>query len=238
MQVKGFAVVAAAAFLSGCGGSSGNDGVLYAFVPPTLNSLRVYSETIVDNENNTIDLSYTDSVTAINSNGTYSVLQEDPNHVSLVVNGTDYFIQTQTITVNNSGQELSYAYVDTAGAPLDCTFTPHGSGPDFPVAVGMTWTLNYTLACGAQAPVSYMQMGTVVDVESVTVPAGTFNALKLQSTLTWTDAQGTERTQTVTNWRDVLTSISVKQSATITYSGTLPTTGYAVSREIILQSHT
>jgi hypothetical protein len=83
--------------------------------------------------------------------------------------------------------------------------------------------------------VSYAQTGTVVDDESVTVPAGTFNAIKLESTLTWTDAQGTRRTQTVINWRDVLTSISVKQSISIAYSGTLPTTGYAVSREIILQ---
>jgi hypothetical protein len=44
------------------------------------------------------------------------------------------------------------------------------------------------------------------------------------------------RTQTVTNWRDVLTSISVKQSITITYAGTPLTGGYPVSREIVLQS--
>jgi hypothetical protein len=234
MYAQGLAVVAAAALLSSCGGSS-NDGILYAFVPPTLHSERTYSETIVDNENNTIDLSYTDTVTAVNGNGTYTVLQEDPNLESVVVDGTDYLIQTQTIQVNNSGQELSYAYVDTAGAPLNCAYTPHGPGPVFPVAVGMTWTLNYTFACGGQTPVSYMQRGTVANVESVTVPAGTFNAIKLQSRLTWTDAQGTQRTQTLTNWRDVLTSISVKQSLTIAYSGTLPTTGYPVSREIILQ---
>jgi hypothetical protein len=237
MHAQGLALVAATALLSSCGGSSNDDGILYAFVPPTLHSERTYSEMIVDNENNTIDLSFTDTVTAVNGNGTYTVLQEDPNHESVVVNGTDYLVQTQTIQVNNSAQELSYAYVDTAGAPLNCAYTPHGAGPNFPVAVGMTWTLKYTFACGGQTPVSYVQMGTVVDVESVTVPAGTFNAIKLQSTLTWTDAQGTQRTQTVTNWRDVLTSISVKQSVTIAYSGTLPTTGYAVSREIILQKH-
>jgi hypothetical protein len=236
VHAKALPLVAAAALLSSCGDSSNEDGILYAFVAPSLNSVRMYSETIVDNENNTIDLTFTDTVTAVNVNGTYSVLQEDPNHESVVVNGTDYLIQTQTIQLNNSGQEISYAYVDTAGAPLNCSFTPHGPGPNFPVAVGMTWSLSYTLACAEQTPVTYVQTGTVVDVESVTVPAGTFNALKLQSTLTWTDAQGAERTQTVTNWRDELTSVSVKQSVTITYSGTLPTSGYPVSREIILQS--
>ncbi len=236
MHANALALVGAAALLSSCGDSSSDDGILYAFVAPSLNSERMYSEMIVDNENNTIDLAFTDTVTAVNGNGTYSVLQEDPNHESVVVNGTDYLIQTQTIQVNNSGQEIHYAYVDTAGTPFNCTFTPHGPGPDFPVAVGMTWSLSYTFACGEQTPVTYVQTGTVVDVESVTVPAGTFNALKLQSTLAWTDAQGTQRTQTVSNWRDVLTSVSVKQSVTIAYSGTLPMSGYPVSREIILQS--
>jgi hypothetical protein len=44
------------------------------------------------------------------------------------------------------------------------------------------------------------------------------------------------RTQTITNWRDVLTSVSVKQSVSIAYAGTLPTNGYPVSRQIVLQS--
>ena len=79
-------------------------------------------------------------------------------------------------------------------------------------------------------------MGSVVDVESVTVPAGTYSAIKLQSTVTWTNSAGTTRTQTITNWRDVVTSVSVKQEISIAYSGTIPTTGYVVSREILLQT--
>jgi hypothetical protein len=81
-----------------------------------------------------------------------------------------------------------------------------------------------------------VQNGTVVDVESITVPAGTFNAIKLQSTISWTDALGTMRTQTVTSRRDVLTLVSVKESVTIAYAGTLPITGYPVSEETVLQS--
>ena len=38
-------------------------------------------------------------------------------------------------------------------------------------------------------------------------------------------------TQTITNWRDVLTSVSVKQSITISYAGTPLTGGYPVSRD-------
>jgi hypothetical protein len=70
----------------------------------------------------------------------------------------------------------------------------------------------------------------------VTVPAATFTAIKLLSTVTWTTSEGTTRTQTITNWRDVATSQSVKQVLSISVSGTLPTTGYAVSRQIQLES--
>jgi len=208
----------------------------YAFVPPVASSKRAYAETIVDNAHNTIDLSYTETVAAFNPDGSYTVLQGDPNHESVIVNGTNYSIVTETIAVNNSGQETGYTYVDSNDATVSCTLTPHGVGPDFPVTVGMSWTLDYGLGCGTQSPISYTQSGSVVDVESITVPAGTFRAIKLQSTVTWTDAQGTTRTETVTNWRDAATSVSVKQSITISYSGILPTRGYAISQEIVLES--
>ena len=80
------------------------------------------------------------------------------------------------------------------------------------------------------------QSGTVVDVESVTVPAGTFTALKLQSTIVWTDNNGTTHTQTSTNWLDTTSFHSVKQSSTYVDTGTPPADGYAVSRQIELQS--
>jgi hypothetical protein len=126
--------------------------------------------------------------------------------------------------------------VATDGSLVTCAYDPHGVGPDFPLSVGGTWMLDFTFACGSQTPVSYTQDGTFVDLEPVTVPAGTYSALKLESTVTWTDLQGTTRTQTITNWRDVSTMMSMKQETSIAYSGSIPSTGYAVSREILLQS--
>jgi hypothetical protein len=225
--------------LAGCGGGSGDSsspGTSYSFVLPPLNSTRIYTETIIDNAKNTINVGFSDTVTSVNPDGSYVMLSEDPSHATVIVNGTDYSILTETINVNNSGQATSYVYTAADASIVTCTYDPHGSGPDFPVSVGAMWTLGYTFACGTQTPVTYSQKGTVVDVESVTVPAGTYSALKLESTLTWTDPAGTTRTQTITNWRDVNTSISVKQEITIAYSGTIPANGYAVSREILLQS--
>jgi hypothetical protein len=124
----------------------------------------------------------------------------------------------------------------TYSEPITCTYDPRDGGPDFPLRVGQTWSISYTFACGSESPITYEQTGSVVDVESLTVPAGTFNALKLGSTVTWPNLQGTIRTQTITNWRDIATSPSVKEEISIVVSGTLPTAGYPVSREIVLET--
>lgn len=105
-----------------------------------------------------------------------------------------------------------------------------------PLSVGQSWTIHFTLTCNADAPIDYAQEGSSMDLETVTVPGGTFSALKLQSTITWTDLHGTAHTETDTNWVDIATFHSVKQSITYVDSGTLPVNGYAVSREIVLES--
>lgn len=226
----------AACNTTGSGSENSGSGQAYAFTPPPSASVRRYTETIVDNSSNSIELGYTDTVTGVESNGSYQVDVLDPSGTSVTVNGTPYFIPTEAQNLTASGQLTSETQTLAGGTSITCTYDPHGSGPDFPVKVGQTWNLDCTVTCGNNAPVSYTQNGVVSDVESVAVPAGIFNALKLQSTVTWTDAKGTTHTQTTSNWRDVATSISVKQSSTTTYAGTLPTNGYPVSRDIVMQS--
>jgi hypothetical protein len=234
--MAGMAGISALA-LGGCGGggSSPGSGTAYAFVPPVLNSTRVYAEVIVDDANNTINVGFSQSVTAVNSDGTFGELETGTSTGSTIVNGTNYAIPDETQTYNANGQET--AFTDLSVHPAEeCAYDPHGDGPDWPLQVGQSWSIAFTLTCGSAAPVAYTQAGTVADVESVTVGAGTFTALKLQSTVTWTDAAGTTRTQTITNWRDVATSHSVKQEISIAVSGTPPAAGYAVSRSIQMES--
>jgi hypothetical protein len=225
--------------LSGCGGGDeGSSGstMSYDFVPPALNATRSYAETIIDNSNNVINVGFDVTATAVNPDGSYAELTEDPSQNTVIVNGTNYAIVTQAGEFNSSGQETSLSYTAPDGSLVMCSYEPHGDGPNFPIAVGAAWTLTYDYACGPQTAVSYSQNGTVVDLESVSVPGGTFSALKLQSTVSWTDQLGASRTQSITNWRDVVTMVSVKQQITIAYSGTLPANGYPVSRQILLQS--
>ena len=206
-------------------------------MPPVVNSSRTFSETVVDNANNTILIGYTQTVTTVAADGTITEMQQSTTGCSIVVDGTNYAPLTEIeIYDGSNGQETSYTSTAASGDAVTCSYDPRDGGPDFPLRVGQTWTFEYTFACGSDCPETYEQTGSVVDVESVTVPAGTFTALKLQSTVNWTSLQGTTRAQTVTNWRDIATSHSVKEDITIAVSGTMPTTGYPISREILLES--
>jgi hypothetical protein len=223
--------------LASCGGDSdapSYDAKSYGFVPQALHTQRVYQETIVDNQNNTIDISYTDTVSAVNSDGTYAVVQSNAGPV--VIDGVNWAVRNETQQHNNLGQMTGYSYVNPKGETVTCTATPHGEGPDLPLTVSMTWSIDFQVNCSDGSQVAYEQNGGVSDIESVTVPAGTFMALKVMSLLSWTDAQGTERFQNITNWRDTVTMASVKETVTVGYAETLPQKAYAVSREIELTS--
>ena len=237
MKQLSFAALAALTVLAAACGGGGDSGAptTYDFVAPQVNFERTYSRTLVDNSNNTIDESYSQTVTAVNSDGSY-VLLEEPISTPVVVDGTTYSIPVETIDVNDQSEDTMYTALEANGDVSTCTYEPHGPGPGYPLNVGASWTLQYTVTCGTSAAVTHDQEGNVLDVESVTVPAGTYTALKLQSTDTWTTAAGTTMTQTSTNWLDVNTLFSVQRTTTIVYSGTLPTTGYAVSEQTVLKS--
>jgi hypothetical protein len=228
--------------LAACGGngdsgdSTPGPGTSYPFVPPIVDSSRAYTETIVDNSNNTISVGYMVTVTAVAADGVITEEQQSTTGGGNTVNGTDYSIPTETVTYNAFGREIGYTYPESDGSQGSCTYTPYAGGPTPPLTAGQSWQINYTRACNGNASIAYSQQGNVTAVESVAVPAGMFTALKLQSTITWTDLDGTTHLEMATNWLDIATFHSVKQSISYQYSGTLPTSGYAVSRQIVLQS--
>ncbi len=228
--------------LAACGGgtpgspiSSPPAATTYSFVVPAVNAQRVYASTIVDNSSNTINLTYTETVTAINSNGTHTLQIADPSNNVVTVNGTSYSIANVTVTANGSDQILASLNNVTQ---ITCTYSPYGAGPSFPISINTEWSNAYTETCGSNAPVSFTQTGAVIDVESVTVPAGVFSALKLFNIINYTDANGTTRNQAYTTWRDAKTGVTVKQQVLTSYSGTALTNGYPVSNTIVLQSGT
>ncbi len=237
-----FGLCVMSASLAACGGSglggsnTSGTGTQYAFVPPVVNSSRVYSETVVDNSSNTINgIGYMQTVQSVAANGTITEQQQATTSVG-TVNGTNYTVLDEAEDFNNFGRETQYTYTESNGTPVTCTYSPYAGGPTPPLKVGQTWQIDFSIACNSNPAIHYSQTGSIVDVESVTVPAGTFTVLKWQVSTVWTDNNGTTHTQTTINWIDTASFHSVKESIGIVYGGTLPVNGYPVSREIELQS--
>ena len=203
---------------------------------PALGAQQFYTQTLVDNASNTITQTVRDTVTAVHADGSYDEIQDDPTGNSITVNGTLYAVGTETISVSNAGETESYSYVPTGfSAPLNCAYAASGVTGKYPHSVGQSWNFLYTVTCTNDAPTAYTEAGSVVDVESVTVPAGTFTTLKTLVTLTSTNAAGTTTTQTITTWRDTVTSIVVRRVTNDAYSGTRLSTGYPVLVTLELQ---
>jgi len=223
----------AAAACGGGGGGNNSNTTSYPFVVPAVGSQRNFSQTTVDNASNTVAETYSDKILAVNSDGTFVAQTFDPSGTVIVVNGVTYSIPTRTTTVDPSGRDLSYTFVQNSGA-VSCVDNPNGAGPTYPVSVGAAWSSTWTLTCNAAAGVAYQQSGTIVDLESVTIPAGTFKALKLQSTVTWTSVSGTTVTETITRWRDSSNGQGVKEVDAFAYSSPPATPAYTVSKTIEL----
>ena len=237
-----FGTLVFAGVLAACGGGGGGGGAAtgpaatYAFATPKVNSELVFTQTIVDNFNSTINQSVRDRTVAVNPDGSFVVLRDDPADNSITLNGTSYAVHPQFITANGSGQTLSVSDAPATPAPVTCIVAPHGPGPDFPVFVGQTWVLQYAAKCGTGPVVGYGATGSVSGIETVVVPAGTFSALKFQSTISWTDPNGTTRVETITSWHDTATGVLAKRVTNSSYSGTPLANGFPLTTTLVLQS--
>lgn len=239
------ATLSLAVVLAACGSGGGSPAtvpaaaalgsVAYNFVPGPVGSERTYANTITDNSGNVINLSAVDTVTNVAADGGYTAHQSDPANSSITVNGTLYGTEVGDFTQNSSNQLVSYT-ITTPSRTYSCTESPHGGGPTFPIRVNQTFSNSYVAQCTGGAAVTYTGSGTVVGIEQVTVPAGTFLALKLQSVASWTDPDMITRTETSTLWLDVENANVVQRVFSIAYGGGRPTNGYEVNQVSVLQS--
>lgn len=221
--------------LTACGGGSGDTsnspGAVYRFITPTAGTKAAYAETLVDNLNNTINRTIVHSVLTVNTDGSFVVNDSDPSNNTFFSGSVNHTLYPTTFSYSASAQELQHVIAIPNASPVTCIWSPNGPGAPSPLAAGQAWTSTITETCGGGSAVSYTQTGTYVGMESVTVPAGTFNAYKFQSTLTGTIPGGTTVTQSTTLWRNAASTDSrmLKEVLTYTYSGTPPAQGTTVS---------
>ena len=218
-------------------GSSGTSGsTSFTAATPAVGTTDVFVTATVDDSNNTINATYTQRVARINTDGSYAVTQIDPTNDSVVVDGIDYRFNPTTLTFDGQGHELTADATLPNGNPQDCTFTTTSGGHTPPWVVGQTWSETIHEVCAPGANFTVTGNASVVGVEQVTVPAGTFSALKLHEVQTWTDDTGQDISEDVTHWVDPARSLfTLKKVIVYTRSGTVPA-HYVTSETIELQS--
>jgi hypothetical protein len=234
----------AATLLSACGGggSTGGDAAqaaamaTYRFVPPKVGEHLVYADQQVDTLNNTLNRTAVDDVTAVNADGTFTVHEEDPSHNHFVSGAVDQTLYPTDFQYDAAGQ-LTASTVDDGTAVTHCTYQGSQGAPAT-LAVGASWSAQYTETCNGGAGVTYTQNGTLSGVETITIAAGTFSAYKFVSTTTWT-INGITRTESATRWRDASggDTRTLKMVRTIAYSGGTPAAGSPVTASRELQSY-
>ena len=239
-----FSVLFLTSTLAACGGgssdtdtstSSSSSSSTYNYVIPAVGTKRAFARTITDNASNKINQSYTETVTAASATS-FSQSIIDPTATSQVVNGTTYRIAPLSRTINASGQVTAEIYNIDQTNPNSCTFTPSEGGVAYPLSIGQTWNAPWSERCSLTTPRTATDSGLVVDLETVTVPAGTFSTVKVQGVTSFQVATGSTLTQNTTQWRDVNTGLVVQLLDTYSYSGAVPSTGYATQIVTVLQS--
>jgi hypothetical protein len=239
--------ILAVTVLTACGGGGGNgtassdssSATAFNFIPPKVGTELVFASTLVDNLNNTLNRTIIEKVTVVNADGSFTSAWDDPSGDTTTSGVVDLTQYPTTYNYNSAAQGLSLTVTPYTGSPYSCTLSPHGAGAPSPLSAGQTWAFSFTQVCGSDSPLTITQLGTFVGTESVTVPDGTFNAYKFQSTLTYTDSSGTTVVQSITNWRNAsdTDSRSLKEVVNYTYSGTAPAQGSLVSSTRILQTY-
>lgn len=81
--------------------------------------------------------------------------------------------------------------VRRVGSWRPAEFTPHSGLVSFPLFIGKQWEHSYTYTVPGGQAINQIRRASVVSFEKVTVPAGTFDAFKIQSSRTiWGDRPG------------------------------------------------
>ena len=240
------ALFAACASLAACGGSGDSPPPpppalpqTFSYVPPALGAVDVWTRTLTDNLGTSVTLQLRQRVTQQWPDGREILTYDDPSGVVETHDGLTFRTTPQTDDVAADGNVTDYTNTHLDGTQVTCTYGPATNGTAAAnvgrvtalaarrpqsISIGQTWTSTYTISCVGQAPVTYRATADVIGYETVTVPAGTFQAVKETVMLSYVD-NGVAGTASTTLWRDPAHSMfAVKSDETITHDGA--TTAY------------
>ncbi len=198
--------------LSACGGGGGNQAG--TTTPATPSSYTLTKQTVKDFQS--YNVTWQHSVNGGASSGD----QYWDNYVTTTANADGTYTRAE---VDNSGGDRTYIDFSadggrkSVGIGCNYVYTPSFARIPGTLAVGQTWEVNSLRTCvdDSTENSAVNAKGSVVAIESVTVAAGTFNAIKTTSTRTFTNKRGTTVTDD-TCWRDTITGLELKCNTTST----------------------
>ena len=230
------AIMAALSVLVGCGGDGGGgdsaDGgtpppgvTTYSEVTPTLGSVDTFTSVWVDEAMNTVTEGFEERVTAVGPDGSYQLTLDDPSNQTITVNGITYHYNPEVAQHGaTSANNAESGYTDTlpSGAKATCTVAFQSGVHAKPYYVGQTFSTHDTVTCGS-VTTAYVTAGSVAAFESVTVPAGTFSALRETYSTSWTTAAGQAIVEHTDLWMDPAHGFfTIKRVSTYERSGNVP----------------
>jgi hypothetical protein len=195
----------------------------YPFVPPRTSSIDTYTDTVTDVNGNRVAFQLR-SETAVEPDRTYSIAMSSP---AVVLGDQRYHRPDQIDIFDASGRLVDTRVTNADGTQSTCTrvanFTHTGQGGTPGYNLGETWSGSFTVTCNALT-VTYTQHGEVLAAEPVTVAAGTFDAVKVQTITSWTTQDGDAITDTSLAWKDPAHSLyPIKVVDNFARSGNVPT---------------
>ncbi|AZG15998.1 hypothetical protein [Cupriavidus pauculus] len=114
---------------------------------------------------------------------------------------------SQSYTQDQDRNRLTRTYLDNGNV---CTYAPKRNLYSFPMYVGKTWSDTWAYSCQAGYRESGAVKATVAGYEPVTTAAGTFNALRINYVITYTNSNDVQLpngnlgtatySETVTGW--------------------------------------
>lgn len=201
----------------------------YAFVAPAVGTQSSYADHQLDTQNNALERTLVETVTAIQVDGSFVVHEQNQADPTLNPADTQY----------GAAGERVWWTIDPSRLFVQCRITQGREGPPSPLAVGGAWSTSYALLCGSGttgSTVNYTQAGTLVAVETITVAAGTFSAYRFTSTTSSTRG-GVTATDNATFWRAASGDTRLlKRMVTSSFSGGTPPQGSLLSSSRELES--
>lgn len=234
------ALFAACASLSACGGDASPPPPpplpqTFSYVPPALGAIDVWNRTLTDSLGTSVALQLRQRVTQQWPDGSEVWTYDDPTATVQTHDGLTFRTTPQSDDVAADGNVIQYTNTHLDGTQVTCMYGPATTSGTASanvgrvtalaaqrpqsITIGQTWTSTYTISCAGETPVTYRATAAVIGYETVTVPAGTFQAVKETVVLSFTD-NGAASTASTTLWRDPAHSMfAVKSDQAITHDG-------------------